>query len=837
MPVGTAIHNGDRFTISPTAVPLLTRLQTTRLRIVCEITAVAILLVTTCFSSSVARADSASYERVFEASFESKKFYADPFNDVDVDVVFANGGQSWRVPTFWRGGNRWTVRFAPPSPGVYTYRLKSTDPANPDLNEHEGRVTITAYSGPNELLRHGPLKVSGDRRYFEHGDGTPFYWLGDDWYTGLSDRLPWEAFQTLTANRKAKGFTVAELAFMTSSNEERAPTDPGFCNEGGCVWDEEFRHINPRYFDFSDRRVQHLVDAGIAPALFGAWHQVLAQMGVAKMRQHWRYIIARYGAYPVFWVLGGEINDPPPNVRTLRDWAPHANLVPGGWTEVARFIKATDPYHHPLTVHEGITAFPLQDSSLVDFDLIQPGHNGWPSIAMEVAELTTRYARAAKPIVVGEIGFEEAGASQLQDYQRMAFWLAMLNGAAGYTYGTLETASGYNPQKPLHRIQFSLFTWQEAMNFPGSRQVGLNADLLRKFPWQRFAPHPEWVMPRGTTLLDPQAAIPDPGLDMVGPLIFAAMNSLPLSETELPGGEWRKRHGDFRAPYAAGIPGKARIIYVPHSGLGPANPPTVLNLEPKVRYHAYLWDPSLGIKVDLGVVERPEPGPVIFREEDAPRDGSQTWTTQTIGSDESVWLANSVGEADLVATADVDSQIDISIILRYQDREHFVAATYSPGRHLLFLRTRSGNKESPPLGLIEVPALQGKVHLSAELRGNYGIVSLQVTANEETYTSPIVSLTSPDSTGSVRAGAAGVMTAGVHERTFSRFEVRASPTLVQDEHLERKLYDADGHYRGDLSGVPEWEAFGRTKLILLDAYRPETLPYPRDWVLVLDGQS
>ena len=56
-------------------------------------------------------------ERMVEWTMESRKTYADPFNDVDVDVVFTRGSLHWRVPTFWRGGSRWTVRFAPPEPG------------------------------------------------------------------------------------------------------------------------------------------------------------------------------------------------------------------------------------------------------------------------------------------------------------------------------------------------------------------------------------------------------------------------------------------------------------------------------------------------------------------------------------------------------------------------------------------------------------------------------------------------------------------------------------------------------------------------------------------------
>jgi hypothetical protein len=77
-----------------------------------------------------------------------------------VDVVFRSGDEKWRVPTFWRGGNRWTVRFAPPVAGEYTYHLESSDCSNPDLNGHQTRVKLTKYARTNPLLQHGMLRVS-----------------------------------------------------------------------------------------------------------------------------------------------------------------------------------------------------------------------------------------------------------------------------------------------------------------------------------------------------------------------------------------------------------------------------------------------------------------------------------------------------------------------------------------------------------------------------------------------------------------------------------------------------------------------------------------------------
>jgi Protein of unknown function (DUF4038)/Domain of unknown function (DUF5060) len=258
----------------------------------CKLPICVLIVVLACLRAEVAagaEGPTAVQERMLEWTIESRKDYDDPFNDADVDVVFTSGDRSWRVPAFWRGGSKWTVRFAPPSPGTYRYHLESTDQGNPDLNGHPGQVTITAYSGTNALLRHGMLQVSANKRYFEHADGTPFYWLADTWWAGLSDRLSWQGFQELTADRKAKGFTVVQLvAGLVPTPEETAPVDPGYRNEGGAVWDKDFKRINPAYFDYADRRMQHLLESGIVPAIVGSWRGILAQMGIAQMKKHWR---------------------------------------------------------------------------------------------------------------------------------------------------------------------------------------------------------------------------------------------------------------------------------------------------------------------------------------------------------------------------------------------------------------------------------------------------------------------------------------------------------------------------------------------------------------------
>ena len=68
-------------------------------------------------------------------------------------------------------------------------------------------------------------------------------------------------------------------------------------NEGGLPYESvKFERVNPEYFDYADRRLKHLVDAGIAPAIVGAWGRgdcnSMEAIGVAGLKRHWRYLVA-----------------------------------------------------------------------------------------------------------------------------------------------------------------------------------------------------------------------------------------------------------------------------------------------------------------------------------------------------------------------------------------------------------------------------------------------------------------------------------------------------------------------------------------------------------------
>ena len=272
-----------------------------------------------------------------EWSYTSGKQYTDPFNQVDLDALMTlPDGQQERMPAFWAGGSTWRVRYAPPAPGTYHIRSACSDTQNKDLHDRVSELNVLPYTGTNSHYKHGALKVADDKSHFQYADGTPFFWLGDTWWMGLCKRLSWpDGFETLTADRVQKGFTIVQI--VAGLYPDMEPFDPRGANEAGFPWEQDFSRINPAYFDMADVRIQHLADHGLAACVVGFWGYFIPRMGLAKTKQHWRYLIARWGAYPVVWCLAGEGTMPYYLSKTQEQ---DAETQKHGLTELARYVRA-----------------------------------------------------------------------------------------------------------------------------------------------------------------------------------------------------------------------------------------------------------------------------------------------------------------------------------------------------------------------------------------------------------------------------------------------------------------------------------------------------------------
>ena len=307
----------------------------------------------------------------------------------------------------------------------------------------------------------------------------------------------------------------------------------------------------------------YLVEQGFTPCIVGAWGYFLPWMGVEKMKAHWRYLIARYGAWPVVWCAAGEANlpwylapgFPYDDRRQVRDW-----------TEVMRFVRATDPFHRLLTVHPTAinrytSRHATDDSSLLDFDMLQTPHGQREVVPVTLKAVRESYAASPlMPVIDGEASYEMLNDSLPTAWTRRMFWLCMMNGAAGHTYGANGIWQCNRPGQPHgaspHGGSYGVIPWNEAMRLPGSRQLGLAKAFLQQYPWHRFEPHPEWA------LFSPE----------------------PLDAS--------------REPQAAGIPGLVRIIYVPENQVV-----EVRGLGSQAKYAAAYFDPVTGEKASLGIVQ------------------------------------------------------------------------------------------------------------------------------------------------------------------------------------------------------------------------------------------
>ncbi len=474
--------------------------------------AIASLLSAALSLLSGAPADALSIEanRMAEVSFTSAKDYADPFNHVTLDAVFTTpDGRLLRMPAFWAGAGSWRVRYASPVVGRHTYRTECSDTANAALHGVSGEIEVRPYGGDNPLFRHGPARIADDRRHFAHADGTPFFWLGDTWWMGLVKRLQWpEDFRALAADRRDKGFTVVQ--FVAGLYPDMPAFDERGLGDGGLPWESLYARIRPEYFDAADRRVEHLLEQGLMPCVLGSWGYHLPWLGVEKMKQHWRYLIARWGAWPVVWCAAGEQAMPwyssgnkPAETEQLRR----------EWTEVIRFIRGTDPFHRLVTTHPRRNARDeLLDPALVDFEMQQTGHSR-PADQHAAAALEAWNRPPWAPVISGESRYEGLDVptswpkpgevrggpinylSLRATEARQAFWAHLLNsGCAGHTYGANGVWQVNLPGKRFGNSpgghDWGGTPWRDAMNLPGSSQVGRAKEFLLTLPWHRLAPAP-----------------------------------------------------------------------------------------------------------------------------------------------------------------------------------------------------------------------------------------------------------------------------------------------------------------------------------------------------------
>ncbi len=439
--------------------------------------------------------------KMVEITLKTGANYDDPFNGVELDAVFTDpSGKQLKVPAFWAGGDTWKIRYSSPLQGTHSFTTVCSQAGDRDLHNIKGKVEVSKYNGQNVLYQRGALKIAGDKRHFAYGDGTPFFWMGDTWWMGLTNRLVWPGeVKLLAEDRIKKGFNVVQI--IAGLYPDMPAFDPRGENEAGFPWEPGYASIRPAYFDDADNRIFYLAEQGIVPCIVGAWGYHLPWLGIDKMKQHWRYLIARWGALPVVWCAAGETTMPF-YLSTTKE----ADITwqREGWTDVMQYLKETDPFKRILTTHaahhDKTTRESITRPALLDFDMHQSGHGNVASKQAAQALAGWRL-QPPMPVMSGESRYEALAIPNPlpAEAPRSAFWAHTVNsGLAGHTYGANGIWQLNGIDKPYGKSpggnNWGITPWNEAMKLPGSAQIGAARKLIESIPgWNSFQPQPEMI--------------------------------------------------------------------------------------------------------------------------------------------------------------------------------------------------------------------------------------------------------------------------------------------------------------------------------------------------------
>ncbi|MCQ2484674.1 MAG: DUF4038 domain-containing protein [Clostridia bacterium] len=466
---------------------------------------------------------------VNELTYVSEKSYADPFNDVDVDLILAGNGVKYTIPAFWNGGNIWKMRFVCPSEGEWKFRTVCTDETNADLNGRTGKVNCTKYDGELEIYRHGFVTTSYGKKYMTYDDGTPFFYLGDTHWS-LGDETQ-EMVKIICDKRAEQGFTVfqsepigAAFEFADGITEADMAGLADYDAKFKTIADAGLVHANAEFFfpasmqvlinnmgGYSDKTVSMKVGKEKVTA-----HE-LSEKTKSYLEKISRYWVARYGAYPVMWTLGQEVdNDFYSNASDHPEW----NFVNNPYRLVAEYIDKYDAYSHPLTAHQenagGTTAYgggkgtDEKQKRYTNKDTFASAFRDVESHSWYAAQWSPSLTKQTDCKIQKDYWYNSQG-KPVVDYEgrycylwtknygsRMQGWAAYLSGMFGYGWGAHDTWSYlniYDEDKDsndgidvITSQEKINATWQDALEYPSAYQTGYTKKFFTSFDWWNLVP-------------------------------------------------------------------------------------------------------------------------------------------------------------------------------------------------------------------------------------------------------------------------------------------------------------------------------------------------------------
>ena len=393
---------------------------------------------------------------------------------------------------FWDGGQTFKVRFASPK-SEGTWKWKSGCDTDDGLAGKTGVLKCQSNANPNTVFRkHGFWSIPSGGRNLIHADGTARLICADTAWA-----LPWRATVKQTeiyaADRRAKGYNAALLMTIQPDRKVTGPrsrTEPeGFDVGFEDLPDGTLTKLNVEYFQTFDKLIDVLVDHGIAPVYQPVFHGYGWKGGntagnsvsADDLARYCRYLVARYGAQPAIWLIGGDGPYTDPRVARTLDVA-------------GQEIQTWDGYNQPTGIHYSPHAMNRthQDKEWLDFQWCQTGHNA-EHVAERVADMWRN--EPVKAIANGEPTYENIGRTG----KATGWWQgheAWCNLTAGGTMGVVYGAASLwnwrlSPDEPGHADWCTApgAGWREALDFDGSKYPGIAAKIFDGLPIDGMKPN------------------------------------------------------------------------------------------------------------------------------------------------------------------------------------------------------------------------------------------------------------------------------------------------------------------------------------------------------------
>lgn len=426
---------------------------------------------------------------VFEAPLESAQTYVNPPAEVSVRILLTGPKDTRRsVEAFWDGDRAWRFRFAPDVTGQWRWRSECSNRADQGLHGRRGTFVCTAYRGDNPVFARGSLKLSENRRHIVDAAGKPFFWLADTAWNGVL-RASEEDWDFYLKTRREQGFTVVQFV----CTHWRGLTKDAY-GETACTGGQPIR-INPAFFQRLDRKVAMVNESGLVGAPVVLWALGEGDPGFSLTTEDAtllaRYIVARWGAHQVVWLLGGDGNFGP--------------QVADKWRHIGRTVFA-ERHDRLVTLHPCGRHWPVdQYREEFWYDLVgyQSSHSAGEDTMRWLCQgpPAVDWRRAPpRPFINLEPNYEahppfDGRKQPFTHYEvrRAVYWSLLNAPTAGVTYGHNWIWPWHDaPAVPEgHGGLGVVGPWREAIQSPGTQSMVVLRRFFSGIEWWRLRPAQE----------------------------------------------------------------------------------------------------------------------------------------------------------------------------------------------------------------------------------------------------------------------------------------------------------------------------------------------------------